>query len=160
MNRGENSMPLHLLRLGLLLVLVGFFAPIACDVNGYQIAQGLLGNTHHAGNAGVLGSIGKVFGYLLFGVFLLAVAGLGSTFVRGIKYRSLGGFVCLALSLFFLTIVVFKFKTIRDTGLLHFFLAIFPVRVKILIGGYSIGLGYLAGITGFVLDLTRGKGRH
>jgi ABC-type nitrate/sulfonate/bicarbonate transport system permease component len=75
---------MNILRLSFLLVLIGFFAPIGCNLNGYQIAQGMLGNTKGLGNATLLAPVGHFYGYVLFGVFLFAFVGLLFTFLAKI----------------------------------------------------------------------------
>ncbi len=44
------------------------------------------------------------------------------------KENFLAGFVCLAVSGIFLMIVALKLKSIRDSGIIHFVLAIVPIR--------------------------------
>lgn len=146
---------MNILRLGLLLVLVGFFAPVACDSNGYHIAQGILGNTQQAGNARILGAIEDLYGYALFGVFVFAFLGLVFTFFYRVNKNFFFGFICLALSFILLTIVALKLKSVRDSPVLHLMLTIIPIRFKLLIGGYSMAAGYLAGVIGFVLQILK-----
>jgi hypothetical protein len=151
----KNSLSLSILRLGLLLVLVGFFIPIACDSNGYQIAQGILGNTKQAGKAIFLESIENLYGYLLFGVFVFALLGLLFTFLVKAKNNFLLGSAGFAVSLLMLIIVVLRIKSFRDSGLLHLALTIIPIKVKLLIGAYSMAAGYLAGVIGLLLKLLK-----
>jgi hypothetical protein len=151
----KNSLSLSILRMSLLLVLVGFFVPIGCDSSGYQIAQGMLGNTKQAGNAIFLESIENLYGYLLFGVFVFALLGLLLTFIGKAKNNFLLGSAGFALSLLMLIIVVLRIKSFRDSGLLHLVLTIIPIKVKLLIGGYSMAAGYLAGVIGLLLKLLK-----
>ena len=145
----KNSLAINFLRLSFLLVLIGIFTPIGCNSNGYQIAQGILGNTKQAGNAKSLASIENVYGCILFGVFVVAFLGLLFTFLSKGKDNLFLGFICLAVSSVLLIIIVLKFKSMINSGVLHFILTIFPV--KILIGGYFMVIGYLVGVIGFVL---------
>jgi phosphate/sulfate permease len=147
----KNVVAVNTLRLGLLLVLVGFFAPIGCNSNGYQIAQGILGNARQAGNAKVLESIEDFYGYALFGVYVSALVGIMWTFFPRVTGRHFIAFICLAVSFALLAMVVLKYRAIRNSTALRVLLAIIPIKVKLLIGGYSMGLGYLAGVLGFVL---------
>jgi len=151
----KASLSLSILRVGLLLVLIGFFAPIACDTSGYQLAQGILGNTHQAGNAIILGSIEDIYGYLLLGVFVFALLGLVLTFVSKAPQRALLETACLMLSFVLLIAVVLRIKSFRDSGLLHLVLTIIPVKIKPLVGAYSIAAGYLAGLAGTILRFMR-----
>lgn len=144
-----------ILRLGFLLVLLGFFLPIACTMNGYQLAQGILGNMHQAGNAIVFGSIEDVYGYLLFGVFIFALLGLVFTFLSGARYSPLMASICLAVSFALLIVVAVRLKSFRDSGILKLALTIIPINVKPLIGAYSMAVGYLAGAVGTVLRFLR-----
>ncbi len=143
---------MNLLRLGLLLVLVGFFAPVGCELNGYQIAQGILGHTTRIGNATLLAPVPDFFGYLLFGVFILALAGLIITFLTRVQKSFLLGFLCLAVSFVMVVVVTLKFKAMREETVRHFLVTLFRIKVNIQIGGYSMGAGYLAGAVGFILN--------
>jgi len=149
----NKSLSMNILRLSFLLVLVGFFAPIGCNLNGYQVAQGILGNTRELGNATLLAPIEDFYGYVLFGVFLFAFMGLLFTFLAKIHNNFLLGLICLAVSFVFLIIVVLKFIAIREEALTHFLVTLFRIKMRILIGGYSMGFGYLAGVVGFVLKI-------
>jgi hypothetical protein len=151
----KNPLSLSLLRVGLLLVLIGFFAPLACDTSGYQLAQGILGNTHPAGNAVVFGSIENIYGYLLLGVFISALLGLVLTFVSRARNNPLLETMGLAVSFVLLIIVALRLKTFRDSGVPQLVLAVIPIKVKMLIGGYSMAAGYLAGVVGTVLRFLR-----
>jgi len=145
----------NILRVGLLLVILGFFLPVACHLNGHQVAQGILGQNQSHLNAGFLNSMGDAYGYLLFGVYGLALAGLVLTLAfrttRGYRF----GLACLLASLLLLVVLLLKFQSIRNTPVVHFFLTTFQIKFTVLIGGYSMGLGYLAGIVGFVLKRTK-----
>jgi len=147
----KNSLSLSILRVGLLLVLVGFFVPIGCNTNGYQIAQGILGSTQQAGNAIVLGSIEDLYGYLLLGVFISALLGLVITFLSKAHNNPLLETMGLALSFALLIIVVLRLESFRNSGVPHLILTIIPIKVKLLIGGYSMAIGYLAGLVGITL---------
>jgi hypothetical protein len=151
----KTSLPLSILRVGFLLVLIGFFAPLCCDLSGYQLAQGILGNAHQAGNAVFLGSIEDVYGYLLLGVFILALLGLVLTFLGGVRSSLLMASVGLAVSCVLLIVVAFRLKSFRDSGAVKLALTIIPIKVKPLIGAYSMAVGYLAGLVGTVLRLMR-----
>ena len=151
----KHSLSLNILRLCFLLVLIGFFLPVACDLSGYQIAQGILGHKQQAENAKLLGSIGDSYGYFLFGVFAFALLGLVLTVVFKLVSGYYFGLLCLAVSLLFFTVVVLKFQSLRNTGLLHFLVTTFHLRVKILLGGYSMATGYLAGVIGFTLRMAK-----
>ncbi|HTP59048.1 MAG TPA: hypothetical protein VMM82_09030 [Spirochaetia bacterium] len=148
----KRSLSSSILRLGFLLVLVGFFAPICCDISGYQLAQGILGNAHQAGNAFALGAIEDVYGYLLLGVFILALLGLVLSFLNRVPYSRLTAAMALAASCVLLIIVALRLKSFRDSGILKLALTIIPINVKPLIGAYAMAVGYLAGATGAVLS--------
>ena len=145
----KYSLSINILRLSLLLVFIGIFSPIGCNSNGYQIAQGILGNKEQAGKVGFLAPVENVYGYILFGVFVFALAGLLFTFLSKVNDNFLIGFICLAVSFVLLIIIVLKFNSLQNSKFLHFVLTIFPV--KILIGGYFMVIGYLVGVIGFVL---------
>src|SRR5208283_1366760 len=151
----KTPLSLSILRLGFLLVLIGFFAPIACDTSGYQLAQGILGNAHQAGNAVFLGSIEHIYGILLFCVFIFALVGLVLTFVSKAPHKALLETVCLMLSFVLLIVVVLRIKAFLDSGLLHLVLTIVPVKIRFLVGGYSMAAGYLAGVVGTILRFLR-----
>ena len=149
----KMTLSVNILRLGLLLVLIGFFAPVGCDSNGYQIALGILGNTQHAGNARILSSIEDLFGYALFGVCLCAFLGLVVTFFYKAKKKFFFSSICLALSFILLAIVALKLKSVRDSAVVHLMLTIIPIRMKLLIGGYFMATGYLVGAAGVILKI-------
>jgi hypothetical protein len=149
----KMTLSVNILRLGLLLVLIGFFAPVGCDSNGYQIALGILGNTHQAGNARILGSIEDLFGYALFGVYVWAFLGLVVTFFYRAKKKFFFSSISLALSFILLAIVAFKLKSVRDSAVVNLMLTIIPVKLKLLIGGYSMAAGYLVGAVGIILNI-------
>lgn len=151
----KASLSLSVLRVGLLLVLIGFFAPIACDTSGYQLAEGILGNAHQAGKAVFLGSIEHIYGYLLFGVFISALLGLVATFVSKAHHHPLLEAALFVLSLVLFIVVMLRIKAFRDSGLLHLVLTIIPVKIKPMVGGYSMAAGYLAGVAGTILRFLR-----
>lgn len=151
----KQSLSLNILRLCFLLVLIGFFLPVACDLSGYQIAQGILGHTQQAANAKLLESIEDSYGYFLFGVPAFALLGLVLTFAVKAASGYYFGLLSLAVSFLLLTVVALKFQSLRNTALLHFLVTTFHLRVKILLGGYCMALGYLAGAVAFVLRMSK-----
>jgi hypothetical protein len=151
----KQSLSLNILRLCLLLVLIGFFLPVACDLSGYQIAQGILGHTQRARNAQLLESIEDPYGYFLFGVPSFALLGLVLTFaVRSVSGYHVG-LLSLAASFLLLSVVALKFQSLRNTAFLHFLMTTFHIKVKILLGGYSMAAGYLAAMIGFILRMSK-----
>jgi hypothetical protein len=151
----KRSLALNILRLCFLLVLLGFFLPVACDLSGYQVAQGILGHRQEALNARLLEPIGDSYGYLLFGVVVLAFLGLVLTFIFKAVSGYYFGLLCLAASFLLLAVVALKFQSLRNTAVLHFLVTTFHIKVKILLGGYFVGTGYLAGVIGFALRITK-----
>ncbi len=149
------SLPVNVLRLGLLLVVIGLFAPICCDLNGYRLVQGIHGNSKRAGNAIFLSSIEDLYGYVLFGVFVLAILGIVFTFLSKPNLGYVLGSLCLAASLVMLLVFAFKIKSLGDSWLAQIIRKIFPGEVRAQIGGYSMGLGYLVGAIGFVLRIVK-----
>ena len=147
----KRTMSMNVLRLSLLLVLIGLFAPICCDLNGYRIAQGILGNAKQAGNAIFLASIEDGYGYVLLGVFVFGFLGIAFTFLRKVDRGFTLGSLCLAASFVLLLLLALRIKSLGDSWFLQIVQKIIPAKVRLLIGGYSMGLGYLAGVTGFVL---------
>jgi hypothetical protein len=155
----KHSISMSILRLGFLLVLTGFFLPVACDLSGYQIAQGILGHVQKAQNARLLEPVEDIFGYVLFGASAFAAIGLALTFLLGGSSRYYAGMSSLAVSLVLLAVAALEFKSLRDTGISHVLVTAFQIRVKFLFGGYLMAAGYLAGTAGFVLRLVRGLSR-
>ena len=151
----KESLSFNILRLCLLLVLIGFFLPVACDLSGYQIAQGILGHTQKAQNAKLLESIENSYGFLLFGVPAFALLGLLLTFAVKAVFGYHFGLLSLAASLLLLGVVALKFQSLRNAALLQFLLTTLHIRVKILLGGYSMATGYLAGVAGFALRMSK-----
>ena len=151
----KTLLSMSILRVGLLLVLIGFFAPICCNMDGYQLAEGILGHEHQAGIAVVFSSIEDIYGYVLLGVFILALLGLAFTFLTGVRYSPLIAFVCIAASCILLIVVALRLKAFRDSGVLKLALTIVPIKVKPLIGAYSMAVGYMAGLVAAVLRFMR-----
>ena len=145
------SLSVNVLRLGLLLVVIGLFAPICCDLNGNRIMQGIQGNEKQAGNAIYLSSIEDLYGYILLSVFVLVILGIVLTFLSKVDLGYTLGSLCLAASIVLLLVVAFRIKSLGDSWLAQIILEIFSGKVKVQIGGYSMALGYLVGVTGFVL---------
>jgi hypothetical protein len=145
------SLSANVLRLGLLLVVIGLFAPICCDLNGYRIAQGILGNAKRAGNAIFLSPMEDLYGYVLLGVFVLAILGIVFTFLSKMNLGYVLGSLCLAASLVLLLVLAFRIKSLRDSWFAQIILKKFSGKVRVQIGGYSMGLGYLVGVIGFAL---------
>jgi uncharacterized membrane protein len=151
----KHSWSLNILRAGILLVLLGFFLPVGCHLNGYQIAQGVIGQSQEAQNAGLLSPIPDAYGYSFIGVFVLAFAGLVLTFaLKGARGYSLGS-ACLAVSFVLFIVVALKFLSIRNSAILDFVRTTFNTGVQLTIGGYSMGAGFLTAITGLVLRTTK-----
>jgi len=154
-NNPKKFSAVNILRLGLLLVILGFFLPVACHLNGHQVAQGILGHAQPAWNASLLGSMDNAYGFLLYCVYGFALMGLLLTLVvrtmRGYHF----GLSCLAVSLVLLIVILLKLQSVRDTPVVDFFITVFQIKFTILIGGYSMGMGYLAGIVGFALKLAK-----
>ena len=147
----NKTMSVNVLRLSLLLVLIGLFTPICCDLNGYRIAQGILGNAKRAGNAIFLASIGDFYGYVLFGVFAFAFLGIVFTFLSKVNHDFILASLCLAASFVLLLLLALRIKHFGDSWFLQVVQKTILGKVKLLIGGYSMGLGYLVGVIGFVL---------
>ncbi len=146
----KRSLSLNILRVSLLLVLLGFFLPVACDLNGRQIAQGILGEPQQAGNGWLLGAIENAYGYFMYAVFGCAAIGLLLTFIPGIKSVYFRSFLFLVASFLFFTVVLLKFLAIRNGIILGFLVTTFNIRVKVLIGGYFMAGGYLTALIGFI----------
>jgi len=151
----KHSVSINILRLGLAVFVVGFLLPVACNLNGYQIAQGILGHQQHAQNAVLIASVADSYGYLVIAAFALAVLGLvlSVIFRRALGYNL--GLLCFAVSLLFLVVVATRFQAIRNTGATRFLMSAFNIRVTIQAGGYLMIAGYLAAVVGFVLRVTR-----
>jgi hypothetical protein len=146
----KRSHSLNILRVSLLLVLLGFFLPVACDLNGRQIAQSILGEPHQAGNDRLLGAIRDSYGYFLFAVFGCAGIGLLLTFIPGIKSGYYSGLIFLAASFMLAAVVLLKFLAIKNGVFLGFLMTTFNIRVKVHIGGYSMAAGYLTALISYV----------
>jgi len=97
----------------------------------------------------------NAYGFLLYCVYGFALMGLLLTLVvrtmRGYHF----GLSCLAVSLVLLIVILLKLQSVRDTPVVDFFITVFQIKFTILIGGYSMGMGYLAGIVGFALKLAK-----
>jgi hypothetical protein len=151
----SRSISLNILRVSLILVLLGFFLPVACDLNGRQIGQAILGESHQAVNARILGVIANFYGYFLFAAFGCAAAGLLLTFIPRIRFGYYGGLLFMAASFVFFVLVLLEFLAIREGAVLGFLITTFNLRVTVLIGGYSMAAGYLAAVISLVVKIIR-----
>ncbi|MDZ7794574.1 MAG: hypothetical protein U5P10_13045 [Spirochaetia bacterium] len=138
-----------------LLVFLGLFLPITYDLGGYQVAQGILGNTQQLGKATLLGPIADLYGYALLGVFLCALLSIVATYVSKRDFGYFVGCALLAVSLLLSIVVALKFLSLSNSKFLHFITTTFGIQVTIQAGGYSMGAGYLAAVVGFVLRVAK-----
>jgi hypothetical protein len=151
----KYSVSINILRLGLVLFLVGFLLPVACDLNAYQIAQGILGQQQHAQNAILLASVEDLYGYLTIAVFAIAVVGLVFTVIFRTALGYNLGSVCLVVILLFLVVVAIRFHAIQNTAAMRFLASAFNLTLRFQAGGYFMATGCLAGVVGFALRVTR-----
>lgn len=150
----KSSITMNVLRLGLLLVFIGLFTPISCKSNGYQIAQGILGNANQAGHAEFLSHVGNIYGYVLFGVFALALIGLLITFLYKKENSFYYALVSLVASFVLALIILHKFNIHFDSKEMIFYINVgMPIKVDLLFGWYSMIAGYLAGALAFILKI-------
>jgi hypothetical protein len=150
----KSSLTMNVLRLGLLLVFIGLFTPISCNSSGYQIAQGILGNANQAGHAAFLSHIENSYGYVLFGVFALALLGLLITFLYKDKNSFYYGFFSLAVSFILVLIILNKFKIHFSSKEMIFYINVgMPIKVDLLFGWYSMIVGYIVGALAFILKI-------
>jgi len=151
----KNSLALNILRISLFLVFIGLLLPISCNSNGYQIAQGILGNTEQANKASFLSSVEDLYGFLMFGVFAFALVGLIITFLKNVDNNFYLGFACLAISFVLIIIIEIKLKIHLNFKEFTFYLTVgkMPIALKLLIGWYSMMIGYVLGTIGFILKI-------
>ncbi|MBN2546912.1 MAG: hypothetical protein JXB50_14015 [Spirochaetes bacterium] len=153
----KSSLALNILRISLFLVFIGLLLPISCNSNGYQMAQGILGNTEQAKNASFLSSVEDIYGYLMFGVFVFALIGLIITFLKNVNNNFYLGFACLIISFILILIIGnrlkihFNFKEFK----VYIIAGGIPIIVKLLIGWYSMIIGYILGTIGFILKILK-----
>ncbi len=153
----KSSLALNILRISLFLVFIGLLLPISCNSTGYQMAQGILGNTEQAKDASFLSSIENIYGYLMFGVFLIPLLGLIITFLKNINNNYNLGLVCLIISFVLILIIGYRLKMHFNLKELKFYIIAggIPITVKLLIGWYSMIIGYVLGTVGFILKILK-----
>jgi hypothetical protein len=151
----KSSIAMNVLRLGLLLVFIGLFTPISCNSNGYQIAQGILGNANQAGHAQFLSGVDNIYGYVLFGVFALALLGLVITFLYKNKNSFNYGLLSLAASFVLILIIMNKLKIHFNSKEMdfYFYVGMIPFKAELLFGWYSMIVGYIVGVLAFILKI-------
>jgi hypothetical protein len=148
-----GSASINILRVALLLIFLGLFLPLGCKSNGFQVAQGILGNTDLGKGAIILESINDFYAYLLFAVFILAAIGFVITFISNVNSSSILAFLCLIVSLVFMIIILMKLKVYFDFKEFAFYVKIaVPIKIELLIGGYFMIIGYIGGILAFILN--------
>jgi hypothetical protein len=150
------SLPLNLLRAGLILVIIGFFLPIGCKSNGYEIASGILGHGKFGTASMFLSPLDNLYGYLLFIVYFLALLALTATFAGNEEKRYQVAFILFATSLVFALIILIKFKFYFKFSEMTFYIKIFlPIKANVLIAGYGMALGYLLGLLSYVVKIVK-----
>ncbi len=152
--KSTGSISMNIMRIALFLIFLGLILPLGCKANGFQVAQGILGNKDMGKGAIFLESINDFYAYLFFAVFIIAAIGLIITFIRNINNSFLIAFVCLIVSSVFMFIILQKFKIYFNFNEFSFYVnaAGFPVKIELLIGGYFMIIGYIGGICAFIFN--------
>lgn len=151
--KSMGSISMNILRIALLLIFLGLFLPLGCKSNGFQVAQGILGNADWAKGAIILNTINHFYAYLLFAVFIIAAIGLIITFMSNISNNFLFAFICLITSAVFMFIFLMKLKIYFNFNELSFYVdVIVPIKIKLLIGGYLMVIGYIGGACAFIFN--------
>lgn len=149
------SLSSTILRTGSILVLPGFFLPVACDQAACTVALGILENSQQFGKAVFLGPVADLYGYALLGVFLFALLSIVPTYVSKGDLGYFTGCALMAVSLSLSIVVALKFLSMGNSEFVHFITITFGIQVAIQAGGYSMGAGYLAAIAGFILRVVK-----
>jgi hypothetical protein len=150
--KSMGSASINILRIALLMIFLGLFLPLGCKANGFQIAQGIMGNNGTGKGAILLEPIGDFYAYLLFAVFILAAIGIIITFIGNLNQNLLLAFSCLILSLVFMIIILMKLKIYFNFNELGFYVNLaIPIKIELLAGGYFMIIGYIGGISAFIL---------
>ncbi len=148
-----GSISMNILRVALFLIFLGLILPLGCKANGFQVAQGILGNNDMGKGAIFLGPINNFYAFLFLAVFIIAAIGLVITFISSIKNNFLIAFICLIVSFVFMFIVLLALKIYFNFKEFSFFVNVFiPVKIELLIGGYLMIIGYIGGIIAFILN--------
>ncbi len=141
---------LNLLKLSFALLIVGFTLPIGCKSNGFQIFTGILGKGAKKINFGL---IEDIYGYMLLGVFILAVVGLILTFLPEIKFSLVLSYICLALGLLLIVTILYKFNFYFKFKDFSFHNKYWPAKIEFLPGFYIILAGYVVGTISFLMKV-------
>jgi len=149
-----GSISMNIMRIALFLIFLGLILPLGCKANGFQVAQGIMGNKDMGKGAIVLEHINDFYAFLLFAVFIIAAIGLVITFISNIDNSFLIAFICLIVSLVFMFIILQKFKIYFNFNEFSFYIkaAGIPVKIELLIGGYFMIIGYIGGALAFILN--------
>ena len=144
---------MNILRIALFLIFLGLILPLGCKANGFQVAQGILGNNDMGKGAIFLSPINDFYAYLFFAVFIIAAIGLVITFIKNINNSFLIAFLCLILSSVFMFIILLKFKIYFNINEFSFYINVaVPIKIELLIGGYFMIIGYIGGICTVILN--------
>lgn len=149
-----GSISMNIMRIALFLILLGLILPLGCKANGFQVAQGILGNKDMGKGAIFLSPINDFYAFLLFAVFIMAAIGLVITFIRNMDNSFLGAFVCLIVSAVFMFIILLKLKIYFNFNEFSFYIKAggIPIKIELLIGGYFMIIGYIGGACAFILN--------
>jgi hypothetical protein len=151
MRNGIGDISVNILRICLVLIFIGLFLPVGCKSNGFQIAEGILGNSKIAKEAIFLAPVDDIYGYLLLGVFAFALVGFIASFFSNSFYAS---FVFFTASLIFVIVILYHFKIYFNFNDLSFYIKIiFPLKLKLLLAGYGMVIGFVGGILAFIVKM-------
>jgi hypothetical protein len=144
---------MNILRIALLLIFLGIFLPLGCKSNGFEVAQGILGNGDMGKAAMFLEPINNFFGYLLIAVFIIAAIGFVISLISNINNNFTIAFVCLVVSFVFMVIILMKLNIYFNFNEFSFYVkGVIPVKISLLVGGYLMIIGYIGGTLAFILN--------
>jgi hypothetical protein len=149
-----GSISMNIMRIALFLIFLGLFLPLGCKANGFQVAQGILGNKDMGKGAIFLSPINDFYAFLLFAVFIIAAIGFVITFISNINNSFSIAFICLVVSSVFMFIILLKFKIYFNFNEFSFYVKAvgIPVKIQLLIGGYFMIIGYIGGACAFIFN--------
>jgi hypothetical protein len=117
-------------RIGFLLVIIGFFMPVACEMNGFQIANYMFQSGE-----------GTLAGILIWVLFLAALAGLILGIALLMNKQPPMKFDWLALGVSVVSGLIIYFKYLSE--------------IQLQSGGYVIAVGWVVALVCLLLEMKK-----
>lgn len=140
----------NLLRLGFLLIILGFFMPVGCKSTGFSLSMGVIGKAKFGTSAMIFSPIDDIYGYMMFGIVIIALVGLVITFISNIKENYMISLICMAVCCVLMCIIMFKFNFYFNFKDFAFHNKYWPGKIDFGIGVYLMILGFISGVVSLI----------